>query len=77
LLYDLFVQVIPGDAADRLWFAIGDDVAWLPLPGKTRLETTDDTFRFTHEGVLETGWIIGSDATWQSSTPPSRRTPNG
>lgn len=57
---NLFVQVIPGDTADRLWFTEGDDVAWLPLPGNTLKEDTDDTFRFTHEAVLETGWIYGN-----------------
>jgi len=57
----LFLQVIPGDTADRLWFTEGDDIAWLPLPGNTLKEDTDDTFRFTHEGVLETGWITGQE----------------
>lgn len=58
---NLFVQVIPGDTADRLWFTEGDDVAWLPLPGNTLKEDTDDTFRHTHEAVLETGWITGAE----------------
>lgn len=58
---NLFVQVVPGDAADRLWFTEGDDIAWIPLPGNTLKEDTDDTFRFTHEGYLETGWIYGSE----------------
>jgi hypothetical protein len=57
----LFIQVIPGDVADRLWFTEGDDIAWLPLPGNTLKEDTDDTFRFTHEAALESGWITGSD----------------
>lgn len=58
---NLFIQVIPGDAADRLWFTEGDDVAWLPLPGNTLKEDTDDTFKHTHEAVLETGWIYGAE----------------
>ena len=57
----LFIQVIPGDTADRLWFSEGDDIAWLPLPGNTLKEDTDDTFRHTHEAVLETGWIYGAE----------------
>lgn len=59
---NLYLQVIPGTAADRLWFTEGNDVAWLPLPGNTLKENTDSTFRFTHEGVLETGWITGAEA---------------
>lgn len=58
---NLFLQVIPGEAADRLWFTEGDDIAWLPLPGNTLKEDTDDTFRHTHEAVLETGWLTGSE----------------
>jgi hypothetical protein len=58
---NLYIQVIPGDTADRLWFTEGDDIAWLPLPGNTLKEDTDDTFRHTHEAVLETGWIYGQE----------------
>jgi hypothetical protein len=58
---NLFIQVVPGDTADRLWFTEGDDIAWLPLPGNTLKEDTDDTFKHTHEGVLETGWIYGNE----------------
>jgi hypothetical protein len=58
---NLFTQVIPGDTADRLWFTEGDDIAWLPLPGNTLKEDTDDTFLNTHEAVLETGWITGQE----------------
>jgi len=58
---NLSIQVVPGDTADRLWFTEGDDVAWLPLPGNTLKEDTDDTFRHTQESVLETGWIYGSE----------------
>lgn len=58
---NLFIQVVPGDTADRLWFTEGDDIAWLPLPGNTLKEDTDDTFRHTHEGYLETGWIYGAE----------------
>jgi hypothetical protein len=59
---NLFIQVVPGDTADRLWFTEGDDIAWLPLPGNTLKEDTDDTFLHTHEAVLETGWITGSES---------------
>jgi hypothetical protein len=59
---NLCIQVIPGDAADRLWFTEGDDIAWLPLPGNTLKEDTDDTFLHTHEAVLETGWIYGAES---------------
>ncbi len=58
---NLYIQVVPGDAADRLWFTEGDDVAWIPLPGNTLKEDTDDTYRFTHEAVLETGWMYGQE----------------
>lgn len=58
---NLFVQVVPGDAADRLWFTEGDDIVWTPLPGNTLKEDTDDTFRHTHEAVLESGWILGGE----------------
>src|SRR5688572_12441614 len=58
---NLFIQVVPGNTADRLWFTEGDDIAWLPLPGNTLKEDTDFTFRNTHEAVLETGWMYGSE----------------
>ena len=57
---NLFVQVIPGQTADRLWFTEGEDVVWMTLPGDTLKEDTDNRFVFTHEGVLETGWITGT-----------------
>jgi hypothetical protein len=53
----IFLQVIPGDMVDRLWFSEGEDVAWIPMPGNTINELTDATYRFTHEGVLELAWI--------------------
>lgn len=58
---NLFIQAIPGDTADRLWFTEGNDVVWLPLPGNTLKEDTDSTFRFTHEAYLETGWLYGTE----------------
>jgi hypothetical protein len=58
---NLFIQVVPGTTADRLWFTEGNDVAWLPLPGNTLKENTDTTWKNTHEGVLETGWITGNE----------------
>jgi hypothetical protein len=58
---NLFIQVVPGDTADRLWFTEGDDVAWIPLPGNTLKEDTDNTFKNSHEAVLETGWIYGQE----------------
>lgn len=59
---NLFIQVIPGNTADRLWFTEGMDIAWLTLPGNTLKENTDTTFKNTHEAVLETGWITGNEA---------------
>jgi hypothetical protein len=56
-IHAIFLQVIPGDMADRLWFSEGEDVAYLPMPGNTVNELTDGTYRFTHEGVLELAWI--------------------
>lgn len=58
---DLFVQVIPGESADRLWFSEGPDTVSLPLPGNTGNEATDSTYLFTHEGVLETGWFSNDE----------------
>ena len=57
----LFVQAIPGDIVDRLWFTEGEDIAWLPLPGETLKEDTDAAYRHTHEAVLETGWMYGGE----------------
>ena len=57
----LFLQVVPGETADRLWFTEAGDVGWLPLPGNTLKEDTDEAFRHTHEAVLETGWMDGSE----------------
>jgi len=57
----LFVQVIPGESADRLWFTVGENIAWIYLPGNTLKENTDDTFRHTQEAVLETGWLYGTE----------------
>jgi hypothetical protein len=59
---NLHIQVVPGDTADRLWFTEGDDICWLPLPGNTLKEDTDDTYKHTHEAVLETGWIYGAES---------------
>lgn len=59
---NIFIQVVPGGVADRLWFTEGDDVAWTYLPGNTLKEDTDSTFRHTHEAVLETGWITGNES---------------
>jgi hypothetical protein len=56
-IHEIFLQVIPGDMADRLWFSEGEDVGYLPMPGNTVNELTDPTYRFTHEGVLELAWI--------------------
>ncbi len=58
---NLFLQVVPGDTTDRLWFTESGDVVWLPLPGNTLKEDTDEAFRHTHEAVLETGWMDGSE----------------
>ena len=60
-LRNVFLQVIPGDIADRLWFTEGEDIAWLPLPGNTLKEDTDATFLHTHESVLESGWMYGTE----------------
>jgi len=56
----LYHQVVSGNAADRLWFCEGDDILWLPMAGNTVNELTDTTYRFTHEGYIQTG-IIGND----------------
>jgi hypothetical protein len=53
----IFLQVIPGISADRLWFCEGEDIAWLPMPGNTVNELTDVTYTYTHEGVLELAQI--------------------
>jgi hypothetical protein len=53
----VYVQIIPGATADRLWFSEGEDIAFLPMPGNTVNELTDPTYEFTHEGVLEMAWL--------------------
>ena len=53
----LFLQIIPGQTADRLWFCEGEDIAYVPMPGNTVNELTDPTYKFTHEGVLELAWL--------------------
>lgn len=53
----IYLQVIPGDMADRLWFSEGEDVGYLPMPGNTVNELTDPTYRFTHEGLLQEAQI--------------------
>lgn len=57
---NLHLQIIPGNTADRLWFDEGEDIAYLRLPGNAVNELEDATYRYTHESVLETGWI-GTD----------------
>ena len=56
---NIHIQVIPGWNVDRLWFNQGGDLVWIPLPGNTLREDTDTSFRFTHEGTLESSWIYG------------------
>ncbi len=63
----IFLQVIPGDMADRLWFSEGEDIGFLPMPGNTGSELTDSTYAFTHEGALELAWIGDDQARLFSS----------
>lgn len=53
----VYLQKIEGPSADRLWFIEGEDIGYLPMPGNTVNELTDASFRFTHEAVIESGWI--------------------
>jgi hypothetical protein len=55
-IFDMQLQIIP-DVIDRLWFIQGQDIVWIPLPGRTLRENTDVSVTFAHEGVVESGWI--------------------
>jgi len=47
------IQVVPGPAPDRLWFNLGPDVYWLPLPTNTIDPTQDALYPYAWEGSLE------------------------
>jgi hypothetical protein len=51
------VQVIPGDAPDRLWISQGADVLWIPIPSFTTNPYYDSNYRYAHEGYLTTAWM--------------------
>jgi hypothetical protein len=53
----MFVQSIPGEAADRYWVQVGNNILWLTLPSSTFNPLNDTSMVYTHEGYLVTGWI--------------------
>jgi len=52
----MYIQVIPGNASDRLWISQGSDVLWLPV---TMIPTEDSYYRYTHEAYIQTAKIDG------------------
>ena len=50
----LFIQVIPGDSVDRLWFSCGMDILFIPV---TIDPKNQDGYQFTSEGDLVSSWI--------------------
>lgn len=47
------IQVVPGPQPDRIWFNLGPDVYWLPLPTNTIDPTQDAVYPYAWEGALE------------------------
>ncbi|HBF40440.1 MAG TPA: hypothetical protein DDW19_01265 [Anaerolineaceae bacterium] len=56
-ILDLNFQTTPGSSPDRLWVAVGDDIVYLPFPSDTLDPTKDANMRWTHEGVIISGYM--------------------
>ncbi len=52
----LHMQPIPGSTIDRLWFSMGPDVCWLPMPSDTFDPYRDSNYLYTHEGHIVSAW---------------------
>lgn len=49
-------QTLPGES-HRLWVCVGNDVIYLPFPEKTLNPLHDNTYAYTHESVITSGYI--------------------
>jgi len=64
----MWIQPIPGDAVDRLWFTCGSDIMHLPLsedPFRHPTTSADvyNHYTYSHQGTFITAWYnLGSDA---------------
>jgi hypothetical protein len=52
----LHIQTIPGRQPDRLWFSMGSDVCWIPLPSDMGNAYYDEFYPYCHEGVVTSSW---------------------
>lgn len=59
-IFDMSFQAIPTEEPDRLWFSVGDDIAWLVMPSKTLKAVFDDNAEYTHESVVVSAWHSAS-----------------
>lgn len=59
-IFDMSFQAIPTDEPDRLWFSVGDDIAWLVMPSKTLKAVFDTHAEYTHESVVVSSWHSAS-----------------
>ena len=50
-------QPTPGNALDRLWVSVGNDVIWLPFPSGTVNPQNDNNYLFRHEGSITSSYI--------------------
>lgn len=55
-IQDMFVQVIPGGAVDRLWFCEEEDAKWLPICLNTRKQ---EDYLYNSTGYMVTAWYYG------------------
>jgi hypothetical protein len=52
---NLYIQAIPGEAVDRLWFSCGSDAIWVPLsvdPHNHPSELTYSIYNYTYQNYL-------------------------
>lgn len=56
-VWDIAFQPIPGSTIDRFWVAVGNDLVWLPVPSGTKKPTKESAYRYTHESVIESGYV--------------------
>ena len=59
-IYDMTFQAVPTDEPDRLWFNVGEDIAWLVMPSKTLKAVFDSNAEYTHESVVISAWHSAS-----------------
>lgn len=57
-IYDIKYQTIQGiENLDRLWIAMGAHYFYLPMPSASTNPTKDSNMLYTHEGVLQLGYM--------------------